>query len=196
MSKVSKNRYWAAVVYPESAPENWVEIVRLQGLRAAISPLHDKDQNADEHEKKAHWHVILCWDSPTTANAAKSVTDKLNAPVPQGLTSVKGYYRYLTHMDNPEKYQYDPADIQHIGGFDPADYIEWSRSEIEAMKRKIAQMVRDANLTEYHEVYYMLLDSEANDLLTTFSSNTIHFNALLTSRRYHGQSKDDQKKQG
>ena len=45
MSKNVKKRNWAFVLYPESAPEDWKEQLRLSGLQGAISPLHDKDIN-------------------------------------------------------------------------------------------------------------------------------------------------------
>ena len=35
--------WWSAIVYPDSAPPNWVEALKAQGFRIAISPLHDKD---------------------------------------------------------------------------------------------------------------------------------------------------------
>lgn len=67
-----KSRYWITVVYPESAAENWIEILNLSGLQAIISPLHDKDVNATGEIKKAHYHVMLMWDGPTTKNVRPS----------------------------------------------------------------------------------------------------------------------------
>ncbi len=180
MSK--KSRYWAFVVYPESAPEDWMQILQLSGLRAAVSPLHDKDLNPDEQEKKPHWHVIACWEGPTTFSAAKAITDKLSAPIPVPLNSVRGYYRYFTHKDNPEKFQYEEADIIHLGGFDPSDYIDWTRAEVDAMKRRIIQMVRDGNMTEYADLLEILADSEAFDLLSVAMNNTVLFRGYLQSR--------------
>lgn len=177
-----KSRYWAFVLYPESAPPDWKQILQQTGLRFAVSPLHDKDFNADEHEKKPHWHVIACWDGPTTFAAVKAITDKLSAPGPQALNSVKGYYRYLTHKDNPEKYQYDEMEIQHLGGFDPADYIEWTRSELEAFKRQIIRIIRDADLFEYADLLEMLADSDSIDLLSVAMNNTVLFRGYLQSR--------------
>ena len=40
-------RNYATVVYPESAPENWQEILSDQIIPAFISPLHDSDVNPD-----------------------------------------------------------------------------------------------------------------------------------------------------
>ena len=39
---IKKTRSYATVVYPDSAPENWVEILRDLKFNAIISPLHDK----------------------------------------------------------------------------------------------------------------------------------------------------------
>ena len=58
-----KKRNWAFVVYPESAPENWIEQLQLSGAQFTISPLHDKDLNATGEPKKAHWHVIAVYGS-------------------------------------------------------------------------------------------------------------------------------------
>jgi len=187
MSKNEKGRSWCCCVYPESAPEDWREQLKETGLRCAISPLHDKDIKVDgsEEEKKAHWHVILCWDTGTTTyNIVKKITDKLNAPAPSLLRSVRGYYRYLTHKDDPDKYQYDEREIQHLGGFDPADYIEWTRSELEAYKRQIMQLIRDTRLFEYAELLEMLADNEQHNLLSVAMNNTILFNQYLRSRKH------------
>ena len=65
-----KKRYWAFVLYPESAPSDWRDIIQMTGLPFAVSPLHDKDLNADNTIKKAHYHIILCYPGPTTYNNA------------------------------------------------------------------------------------------------------------------------------
>ena len=120
-----KKRYWAFVLYPDSAPEDWKEQLQLTGLDIAISPLHNLDVNADGEVKKEHYHIILCYNGTTTfSNVKKLTVDRLNATIPQPLEHVKGYYRYLTHSDNPEKAQYSESDIVHLNGFNIFDYIE------------------------------------------------------------------------
>ena len=66
-----KKRYWAMVLYPESAPKNWRDLLRETGIQCAISPLHDKDINADNTEKKAHYHIILYYDNYKYKNLRK-----------------------------------------------------------------------------------------------------------------------------
>ena len=51
----SRARNWSLVVYPESAPENWRDILDDYHIPWVESPLHDKDINPDGEIKKAHW---------------------------------------------------------------------------------------------------------------------------------------------
>ena len=48
-------------MYPESAPENWREILADLHIPVLISPLHDKDVTPDGEIKKAHYHVIIMY---------------------------------------------------------------------------------------------------------------------------------------
>ena len=50
--KILKKRNWAFVVYPESAPSDWIEQLQQRGVVGAISPLHDKDLNATENLRR------------------------------------------------------------------------------------------------------------------------------------------------
>ncbi|WP_398572836.1 Rep family protein, partial [Staphylococcus aureus] len=68
--------------------------------------------------KKQHWHVILIWYGPVTQNEEMKIDEKVNAPQTVKLESVRGEYRYFTHMDNPEKYKYDEKDIKLYNGLD------------------------------------------------------------------------------
>ena len=112
-----KKRNWAFVLYPESAPKDWKEQLQQTGLSVAISPLHNKDLDPTNTPKKAHYHIILCYSGPTSYNVVKRLTDSLNQPIPIALEQVRGYYRYFTHIDNPDKYQYDEKEIFHLNGF-------------------------------------------------------------------------------
>ena len=179
-----KNRNWAMVLYPESAPEDWREQLRLSGLQVAISPLHDKDVNADGEPKKAHHHVILVYGSPTTYNNVKALCDRLNQPIPQPLEQVRGYYRYLTHEDNPEKAQYSKSDIQTLNGFDIREFVELTKSEVTKAKREILQLIRDNSITEYADLIDILMDGGEGtaDMFDVASNNTLFFKAYLTSQ--------------
>jgi hypothetical protein len=181
--KIAKKRNWAFVLYPESAPDNWREILQKSGLQCAISPLHDSDLNPDGEVKKAHYHVILCYAGPTSFNVVRALCDSLNQPIPQPLEQVRGYYRYFTHKDNPEKAQYDENEIQTINGFDIRDWIELSRSEVQKIKLELQSMIRNLDIVEYCELMDMLQDNEMRDLYDIASNNTYFFEKYISSRR-------------
>lgn len=182
-----KKRNWAFVVYPESAPADWRERLQKSGLQCAISPLHDQDTNPDGEPKKPHYHVILVYGSPTTYNNVKALTNgQLGQTVPQPLEQVRGYYRYLTHADNPEKAQYSAGDIQLINGFDIRDFVEMTKSEVSKYCRELLTFIRDNDIMEYADLLDILLDGgEATaDLFDVASSHTLFLTKYIASRRY------------
>lgn len=182
-TKSIKKRNWAMVLYPESAPDNWRDILQQSGLPAVISPLHDKDKDPTGEPKKAHYHIILTYPGPTTYNAVRAFTDCLNQPIPQPLESVQGYYRYLTHEDNPDKYQYDKSDIVLVNGFDVRDYIEISKTESLKILKDIQQVIISVDIREYSDLLDYLLDIN-HDWWTVAVNHTMMLNAYLKSRRY------------
>jgi hypothetical protein len=184
-----KKRNWAFVGYPESLPEDWKNILRETGLQCAISPLHDKDLDPTGETKKPHYHVIACYSGPTSYNVVKALTDRLNAPGPQALEQVRGYYRYLTHKDNPEKAQYSENEIETINGFCIMDFVELTKSEVLSIKRELQMMIRDADILEYSDFMDLLQDSEMIQQYDVASCNTYFFEKYISSRRNKRQLK-------
>jgi hypothetical protein len=178
-----KKRNWAFVLYPESAPDNWIEILQKTGLQCAISPLHDKDIDPTGEPKKAHYHIILCYSGPTSFNVVKTICDSLNQPIPQALEQVRGYYRYLTHKDNPEKYQYADEEIRTINGFNISDFIELSKSEVLEIKKKLQELIRTECIIEYSDFMDYLLDNGMSLEYEVGSNNTYFFEKYISSKR-------------
>ena len=183
MAENVKKRNWTFVLYPESAPSDWKEQLKVSGLMSAISPLHDKDINPTGEAKKAHYHILLVYSGPTTYNAVAKFTASLNATIPQPLESVRGMYRYFSHKDNPEKYQYDEADIVTVNGFNIADLVELTKSEVNEIKANILRMVRDIDIIEYADLIDFLTDNEMLVEYDVAVNNTFFFNSYIASRR-------------
>lgn len=116
--RAGRTRNFATVVYPESAPEDWLKKLADLKIRALVSPLHDKDKNPDGEPKKAHYHVILMFDVVKTLKQAKEITLEIGGVGIEKISSLRGYARYLIHADNPEKAQYEKTDIKQFGGAD------------------------------------------------------------------------------
>ena len=182
-----KKRNWAFVLYPESAPKNWREQLLQTGLQCAVSPLHDRDVNPTGEPKKPHYHVILAYSGPTSYNVVKALTNgKLGQTIPQPLEQIEGYYRYLTHKDNPEKAQYNASDIETINGFDIRNYIDLTKSEVVRLKREIQAFIRDNQIFEYADLMDLLMDAgeEMADHYEVAANNTVFFDRYLSSRRF------------
>ena len=74
-----KGRAWAFVMYPESMPTNFYELLEQTGLPFAISPLHDKDLDPTGEPKKPHYHVMCYYENTTTKkNVKENVCDFSN----------------------------------------------------------------------------------------------------------------------
>ena len=71
--KYLKKRSWAFVLYPESAPTDWLDLLTQKGVPFCVSPLHDKDVNPTGEIKKSHYHIILNYSGPTTFNSVQVV---------------------------------------------------------------------------------------------------------------------------
>lgn len=193
MSKNIKKRNWAFILYPESAPFNWRDMLQETGCQFAISPLHDKDINADNTEKKPHYHIIVCYDGPTSYNVICRITEMVNATIPQPLEQIRGYYRYFTHLDNPEKYQYNQEDISTINGFDINNYIEMTYTEVSQIIISLQHLIRDNNITEYSDLLDMLLDNDLREMWDVARNHTFLLDKYITSRRHKTISEAEQK---
>lgn len=115
-----RTRTYCTIVYPDSAPENWVQLLRDCKVPCFISPLHDNDVNPTGEPKKPHWHVMLLFEGPKTPFQAQDIFDSIGGVGCEPTNSLRGMARYLCHLDNPDKAQYPIDKVQCICG---ADYI-------------------------------------------------------------------------
>lgn len=181
-TKNIKKRNWAFVLYLDSAPEDWKEILKIKGLPFAVSPLHDKDINPDGTPKKPHYHIILVFGNPTTYNNVKSITDELNQPIPIPLESVRGMYRYFTHKDNPEKYQYNENEITLYNAFDVTEVL--NNFEVFQCLKEIQSLICELSILEYCDLLDYLLQSGYMELWNVACSHTLFLNTYITSKRH------------
>ena len=184
MTKNVKKRNWVCIIYPESAPKDWREQLQQTGLPCAVSPLHDRDLDDDNAPIKPHYHVMLAFNSPTSYNVVKRLTDRLNQPAPKELETLKGYYNYLTHKNAPDKAQYDEKDITTINGFNIADYVELTRQEVLQIKKNIHLLIQEKGFTEYSELMDYLLKNDMTSEYDIASNNTLFFSRYITSLRH------------
>ena len=143
-----RKRNWTCVVYPESAPQNWRDILDDEHMEWVESPLHDKDVNADGTPKKPHWHIIMLFDGKKSYEQIKTITDRLNAPSPKFIQSVRAMVRYCAHLDNPEKAQYKQSEIKAHGGVDLADLLKVTASARYELIAEMIDYIAENHITE------------------------------------------------
>lgn len=112
-------RNFATVVYPDSAPEDWVRILERHCVPAFISPLHDQDFNPTGEVKKPHYHVMVMFDGKKSLSQVEEIFSSICGVGCEVVKSLRGYARYLCHLDNPEKAKYEPSNVRCIA----SDYI-------------------------------------------------------------------------
>lgn len=145
-----RTRNYAFLVYPESAPPNWMEILSDAHCPAFVSPLHDKDVNPDGELKKAHYHVMLLFDSVKTTDQAQAIRDAVGGVGWEKIASQRGYIRYLCHLDNPEKHQYSKQDVKSFGGLNYMSMVSLP-TDVDAMLDDMTRFIDDNKVFSFRQ---------------------------------------------
>ena len=168
----SRTRSFALVIYPDSAPENWRDILDNEHIMWAESPLHCFDVNETGEVKKPHWHIALAFDSVKTLDQVKKITEPLNGSIPIALNSLRGMIRYFAHLDNPEKYQYPTDLIIGHGGLDVADLLKLSASARYSMIKKMLDYVAAEGITEFYQLMDYAMEHRYEDWFPLLCDNS------------------------
>ena len=184
MSKDNRYRQWAFIVYPESCPDNWVELLDSNHLPWYQSPLHDRDINPTGEPKKAHWHIIIQFAGKKNYEAVKEITDSVNGSRPEPVKELKGYLRYFAHLDNPEKAQYSVNEIVAHGGADLSYLTTPSSAERHAFINEMRAYIRENDITEFSDFLDVAADIHPLDWFPLLCDNSAYVIQLyITSRR-------------
>lgn len=173
------------MVYPDSAPANWREILDGLHIEWVESPLHDKDINPDGTPKKPHWHIILLFDGKKSFEQIKEITDSLNSPHPQFVQSVRPMVRYLAHLDNPDKAQYSVSEIIAHGGVDLAELLKPTSSNRYALIAEMLDFIEAKNYTEFWDFLLYARQERFDDWFPLLSDNSAFvIKEAIKSRRH------------
>lgn len=184
-NKGTRTRNWTVVVYPESLPDKWIEILNSFNIEYVVSPLHDSDKNGAEEEKKAHYHVLLMFGGVKTYEQVSELIEPLNCPKPQKVHSAKSLVRYFLHLDHPDKHQYKKEDLISYGGVDIAELLRPSSSERYSMLAEIMDFIDDNGLTEFSQLMdYARKDRREDWFPLLCDSSTFMLGMYIKSKRH------------
>lgn len=175
---------WAFIVYPESMPINWLDILESYYIPFAVSPLHDKDTNPDGTPKKPHYHILLTSESKKSFSQLFEISSQLNGSYLINVGNVRGYYRYLIHLDNPEKYQYNENDIKTYCGFNPDNYIRPTSAVRFTLLKQMVDYIEEHNILYFSEFVKLCSKNNFTDWLKLiFDNSTVFISKYIDSRR-------------
>lgn len=173
-NKTQRARNWTIVLYPESAPENWRDIIDELHIEWVESPLHAYDADATGELKKEHYHVLLMFGGVKAFEQVRELTEQLNCPIPQRCHNAKALVRYMAHLDNPDKHQYSVGDIMSHGGVDIAELLRPSSSERYELIGAMCEYIRDNHITEFQDLVDWAMSNERDTWFPLLCDNSAY----------------------
>lgn len=175
---VKRSKNFATLVYLDSSSIVSVrQALRAMHVSYLISPCHSSDLLEDGSGfKKAHYHIILVFDSLKSIPQVKSILtfkdiehdydlsmldfdmNSVNFVGLEIVNSLTVYARYLCHLDNPEKASYSVGAVESYG-LDYSSLIRKERDKYDACARVVDFIVSN-NCTSFASV---LLYARQND---------------------------------
>lgn len=185
MAKKKRSNKWAFLIYQESAPENYLEVLEDLHIPFVLSPWHDKDVNKQTGEfKKSHKHGALFFDSlKSYSQVSELLTEKLNSPAHVEIVmSPKGMYDYFTHAENPDKTLYDVNEIESGCGFELEKFLIEQASG--TFLNEVIDLIEENEITEFEELVKFARKNNYL-LLSLVIDKTFFFSKFLDSRRHN-----------
>lgn len=153
----SRGRNWAFVLYKDSLDEG-EPFKTLDELKTPYFLIwHDADEEVDEETnevkpKKEHAHLVLMFKGNKSYSKMKELTEKLGCPRPIRIENITSMVRYLCHLDNPEKHQYEADEV--ISGYG-ADYLSMAsyKNDKYDIIREIIVFVNENDIRYYSDLF-------------------------------------------
>lgn len=182
-----RTRNFGTVVYPESAPQDWMSILGEYCIPSFVSPLHDQDVDPGNQPKKPHYHVMLMFDGVKTTEQAKAIFDSIGGVGCEIVQSIRGYARYLCHLDNPEKFQYSITDVRCYGGSDYPSTIGLPTDKYTAIGEMI-DFCEDNDVTSYADLLSWCRFNKGDWFRILCDSGSFVMREYLKSKRWSDRS--------
>ena len=183
--KDQRSNKWAFLIYKESAPEDYLNVLEEIHVPFVLSPWHDKDVNRSTGEfKKSHKHGALFFETlKSYTQVSELLQEKLKTPAHiEVVMSPKGMYDYFVHAENPEKTPYNIDDIESGAGFELDKFLTEQASD--EFLNEVIDLIETNDITEFEElVYYARTNNYL--LLSLVIDKTYFFARFLDSRRHN-----------
>ena len=174
--KISKARYWTAVLYPECMVNDWEENIDDILQVPFEYAIHDRDKCSDDDERKTHVHVVIAFGNTTTYKHALSMFQKLqpNIQYCEQVLNIRYIHEYLIHntesCKKKNKYLYDASCRISGNGFDIGCYEQLSITDKRKMLRQLCDFVCEYEIYNFVDFYNHVFDKFGDDYFEVISS--------------------------
>ena len=184
MSKDKRSNKWAFLIYEESSPSNYRDILEQMHIPYILSPWHNQDiDQSTGLIKKSHKHGALFFDSlKSYSQVSELLQQHLNTPRHiEIIMSPKGMFDYFIHASNSDKTLYDINDIESGCGFDLNQFLlDQGQSEV---FNNIIDMIENHNFIEFQDLV-MYARQHHPSYLNLIIQRTYFFAKYLDSSRH------------
>jgi hypothetical protein len=164
---------WTAIAYRESFDYDAFKNLKIPHLMI----WHDKDGI------KEHCHIILLLSNKLTFDNLWSILSRTGIALIEPVIDMRGCVRYLTHMDDEDKYQYSESEVISYG----VDYHHLLDSAYDKMQMRleITKFCKEYNFVEYADLIDYCI--EHNSVYFNYiTSDVRHYQNYLNSARHKG----------
>ena len=184
MTKDKRSNKLAFLIYEESTPSNYQDILEQMHIPYILSPWHNQDiDQSTGLIKKSHKHGALFFDSlKSYSQVSELLQQHLNTPRHiEIIMSNKGMFDYFIHASNSDKTLYDINDIESGCGFDLNQFLlDQGQSEV---FNNIIDMIENHNFIEFQDLV-MYARQHHPSYLNLIIQRTYFFAKYLDSRRH------------
>jgi len=143
-------------------------------------------RNASAYLKKS---FLICGIKPhlicrmTTLEQVQSLITFFGGVGCEKVTSMRGYARYLCHLDNPDKAQYNVEDVRSLGGADFISAIGLPTDKYKAIGEMI-DWCEENNVVSYSQLLVYARVERFDWFRVLCDSGTIVIKEFLKSRKW------------
>lgn len=197
LKKDTKKRAWGFILYPSSPDDlTLLDLIQDTHMACLVSPLHDRDTwtAADETKnpdhkagglKKPHYHGMWLFEGGARMSQALDLCGIFGDACPpyvEPVASVVGMTRYFAHLDDPDKYQYDVADIKAFGGAHVCLQRPLTGDDVASVLEDCVAWIRRNHVSEYADLVDHAYECEP-DWVPVVTRRTLFFVRYLASLR-------------
>ena len=183
-SQELRSNTWTFCIYPESMPNDYLQIIGSWCIPTLLSPVHNSDLNGNGMEKKEHIHVLMYFGKGANKSYLQVMkfVEKLHGCPCEVVHNSVGLIRYFIHKDNPEKHQYSIDDMRSFFGFEYLSAFQNNLIDEDRFFNFIEEFCEDNRIYNYYQLTLLLKRDNLLSELNFLRHHSTHIRFFLTDK--------------